>query len=302
MDYLKKENFQPDFRNIVKTANNQWVDRIPLYEHGIGDGIMDRIAGVRPQEKMWQGSLQEKEEGCREFWEFWRGMGYDTASMEFQITGILIGGGALGAHKEGCIKTREDFEKYPWEELPSRFFEAYLPLMERFEKTRPEGMKAIGGVGNGIFECVQDLVGYMDLCYIKADDEELYADLFKKMGEIHYQIWDTYLEKYADAFCLMRFGDDLGFNSSTLISHEDIRTLVLPGYRRIVDRANFGGIDTDVVCRASQEEIRDYVLDCLEKVKGHGGIAFGSGNSIPDYVSVDGYMTMVDTVRTWRGE
>lgn len=216
-------------------------------------------------------------------------------------------------------------------------------------------MKAIGGVGNGIFECVQDLVGYMDLCYIKADDEELYEDLFKKMGEIHFQIWNTFLEKYADAFCLMRFGDDLGFNSSTLISHEDIRNLVLPGYRRIVDRvhqagkpfllhscgnlfeifdelitatgidakhsnedqighfslwverygdriANFGGIDTDVVCRASKEEIRDYVLDCLEKVKGHGGIAFGSGNSIPDYVSVDGYMTMVGTVRTWRGE
>ncbi len=355
MDYLKKEAFAPDFRNIVKTANNQWVDRIPLYEHGIGDGIMQEIAGIRPQEKMWRGSLKEQEEGCREFWEFWRGMGYDTASMEFQITGILIGGGALGAHKEGCIKTREDFEKYPWEELPVRFFETYRSLMELFEKTRPQGMKAIGGVGNGIFECVQDLVGYMDLCYIKADDEELYEDLFKKMGEIHFQIWNTFLEKYSDAFCLMRFGDDLGFNSSTLISHEDIRNLVLPGYRRIVDRvhqagkpfllhscgnlfeifdelitatgidakhsnedqighfslwverygdriANFGGIDTDVVCRASKEEIRDYVLDCLEKVKGHGGIAFGSGNSIPDYVSVDGYMTMVGTVRTWRGE
>ena len=32
----------------------------------------------------------------------------------------------------------------------------------------PEGMKAIGGVGYGIFECVQDLVGYEDLCYMRA--------------------------------------------------------------------------------------------------------------------------------------
>ena len=48
MDYLKKEAFAPDFRNIVKTANNQWVDRIPLYEHGIGDGIMQEIAEIRP--------------------------------------------------------------------------------------------------------------------------------------------------------------------------------------------------------------------------------------------------------------
>ena len=29
------------------------------------------------------------------------------------------------------------------------------------------GCKAIGGVGYGIFECVQDLVGYEDLCYMR---------------------------------------------------------------------------------------------------------------------------------------
>ena len=49
-------------------------------------------------------------------------------------------------------------------------------------------------------------------------------------------------------------------------------------------------------------EIRAYVIDCLEKVKGHGGIAFASGNSIPDYVPTEGYLAMVDTVRQWRGD
>ena len=50
------------------------------------------------------------------------------------------------------------------------------------------------------------------------------------------------------------------------------------------------------------EFIRAYVLDCLEKVRGKGGIAFSSGNSIPDYVPTEGYLAMVDTVREWRGD
>ena len=354
MDIWKTVPFEPDYHNIVQAASNRWPNRLPLYEHGIGDGIIEAISGARPQEKMWRGTSSEQAEGCREFWEFWKSAGYDTASMEFQITGILPGGGALGAHKDGCIKCCEDFERYPWEELPFLFFEKYAPLIQTFSSSCPAGMMAIGGVGNGIFECVQDLVGYMDLCYMKADDEELYRDLFYKMADVHFQIWDRFMEQYSDSFCLLRFGDDLGFDTSTLISHDDIFQLVLPGYKRIVERVhqagkpfllhscgnlfdifdeiielsgidakhsnedkighfsvwverygdrigNFGGIDTDVVARYSSSEIREYVKDCLDKVQNHGGIAFGSGNSIPDYVSAEGYMTMVETVRSWRG-
>ena len=65
---------------------------------------------------------------------------------------------------------------------------------------------------------------------------------------------------------------------------------------------NFGGIDTDVLCRQSPEYIRDYVLDSLSRTAGHGGIAFASGNSIPDYVPTEGYLAMVETVRDWRGD
>jgi len=65
---------------------------------------------------------------------------------------------------------------------------------------------------------------------------------------------------------------------------------------------NFGGIDTDVLCRQSPEYIREYILDCLGKVAGKGGIAFASGNSIPDYVPTEGYLAMIETVREWRGD
>ena len=63
---------------------------------------------------------------------------------------------------------------------------------------------------------------------------------------------------------------------------------------------NFGGIDTDVLCRYPETYIKDYILDCLDKVQERGGIAFSSGNSIPDYVPAEGYLAMIDTIRAWR--
>lgn len=40
----------------------------------------------------------------------------------------------------------------------------------------------------------------------------------------------------------------------------------------------------------------------IESAVDHGGVAFGSGNSIPDYVPVEGYLAMINAVREYRGE
>lgn len=352
---MKKYEFTPDYQNIVMAARNQAAPRLPLYEHIVCGEIMEQITGVNPCSMMSSSDPVEMEEGYVRFWDFWKQMGYDIISFECSTCGILPGGGALGAHKKGVIQSRADFENYPWDTLCDAYFERYAPIFRILEKTRPEGMKAVGGVGNGIFECVQDLVGYIDLCFMREDDPELYADLFRRMGQLHVQIWKRFLAEYADAFCVMRFGDDLGFNTMTLLSEADIKTHILPWYRQITDLVheagypfllhscgnllkvfddiislanidakhsnedsiahfsvwaerfgdrigNFGGIDTDVLCRQTPEEIRAYVFDCLEKVKNCGGIAFSSGNSIPNYVPLTGYLAMIEAVRDWRGD
>ncbi len=95
-------------------------------------------------------------------------------------------------------------------------------------------MKAVGGPGNGVFELVQDVVGYEQLCLISIDDADLYQDLFDTVGNMMRRIWDEFLRRFGDLYAVSRFGDDLGFKSSTLLSPEDIKTNIIPQYQRIV--------------------------------------------------------------------
>jgi uroporphyrinogen decarboxylase len=48
--------------------------------------------------------------------------------------------------------------------------------------------------------------------------------------------------------------------------------------------------------------MKDYISEVVAKSKGHGGFAFGSGNSIPYYVPVAQYIAMNEVVREIRGE
>lgn len=348
------KKFQPDYTNIVKSARNIYVERTPLYEHIISPTVMEEITG-KSFANLYNGDRRDKREFFRNYCEFFKTMGYDTVSYECGIGGVMPGSGALGAHKPGVIKDREDFIKYPWEEVYDLFFKAYTMDLELLRETMPQGMKAVGGPGNGVFECVQDIVGYTDLCYIGIDDPELYGDLFKAVGDMMFGIWTEFVHKYGDIYGVLRFGDDLGFKSNTLISAEDIKEHILPQYKRIVDLSheggkpfllhscghifnimeelieyvgidakhsnedqiapfpywvdtygdrigNFGGVDTDVLCMKSQEEIKEYVNEVMKASIGKGGFALGSGNSIPDYIPAKGYLAMIESAREFRGE
>jgi uroporphyrinogen decarboxylase len=65
---------------------------------------------------------------------------------------------------------------------------------------------------------------------------------------------------------------------------------------------NFGGVDTDHLCRKTEAEIREITLNAVRGAQGHGGFALASGNSIPDYVPVEGYLAMVNALREYRGD
>ena len=226
--------FQPDYKNIVDAAKNIKPQRIPLYEHSISYDIIEEMTGKKFIHLYHEGASGKKE-FFKNYCDFFKNMGYDAISYEEGVGPIMPGSGALGGHKEGVIKTREDFLKYPWEEISDLYFKSYSEHFDLLREVMPDGMKAIGGVGNGVFECVQDIVGYTELCYIRMDDMELYADLFSRVGKMLYEIWEKFLKTYGDIYCVCRFGDDLGFKSDTLICHDDIKKYIVPQYKNVVD-------------------------------------------------------------------
>lgn len=347
------ETFQPDYRHLVNAAYNRKTSRLSLYEHHIDmPKVMATVlntdmtfptGGTRDE---WKAYFEKV---CR----FWREMTYDTVSFECGICDILPGHGAIYGGMPGPIQNRADFERYPWADIPRIFWDTYAPQLQALEAAMPDGMKAIGGCGYGVFEISEDLVGFENLCLMLFDDPELVTDLFVKIGDLMAELWSEVLRRHGDVYAICRMGDDLGFKSSTLLPPESLIRHVVPQYRRIVKLAHdagkpflwhscgcifdvmeaviatginakhsnedqiapfdtwidkfgsrlglFGGIDVNDLCVMKPQEIFESVVEKGRRFrKAANGYALGSGNSIPGYVPVDGYLAMVEAAKKIR--
>ena len=232
--------FAPDYHNIVQAASNRTPARVPLYDHIVSDAVMEKILGVKFAQYL-DGPEKDLDRYFAHYCGFFRQMGYDTVSFERSVGRILPNGGALRHHSPPAITDRKSFENYPWDQVEELYFDAFGPLFAALGRNMPAGMKAVGGIGYGVFECTQELTGYEGLCYIRYDDEELYQAIFQKVGDMLAALWKRFLREYGDIYCVCRFGDDLGFKSSTLIDSQDIRGFILPQYKRIVDMVHAAG-------------------------------------------------------------
>ena len=346
-------NFEPDYRNIALAALNKFPYRLPLYEHNISPEVVEAILGKQLPDL--QGSLADRKEYFRLYTNFCKENGYDVVPFEGCITELIQGGEALCGRTGSIIHTMKDLEEYPWDDKVEEYFNRFELSFQALTEVMPAGMKAVGGIGNGIFEVVQDFVPLTELAYLQIDEPEVYAELWKKVEQLMLTIWQRFLVTYADTYAVCRMGDDLGFATSTLISPQDISTHIIPGYAHIgelvhsfnkpfllhscgaifpvmdeiIAKANinakhsnedniapfqtwielysdriglFGGVDMNVLCLNKGPEITDYVNEILHCMKGLPGLAIGSGNQIADYVPPESFLTMVETVRRFRGE
>lgn len=346
--------FQNDYRHMLDVLANRRPRRLPVYEHIIDPTIMEAILGQRFA-ALAGGTAADRDEFFRHYCRFFREMTYDTVSFEMTIVDQLPDHGAIFGGRPGPIQNRADFERYPWDDLSARYWAAAEPMFESLVRQIPPGMKALGGVGNGVLEISEDLVGFERLAYLQADDPEVFAELYVKIGDLMLDLWTTLLERYGDAFAICRFGDDLGFKTSTLVSPTVIREHVLPQYRRVIGRIKaagkpflwhscgcifsimddvialgidakhsnedciapyerwiesygdriglLGGIDLDILCQKKPHEIYEIVLErgrCYRRMA--KGYALGTGNSIPDYVPVEGYLAMLRAAQRLREE
>lgn len=236
---MTSKDFSPDYRNILEVLHNRRPARLPLYEHAIDPPFISKVIG---RELLLQGTAKaDYEEYYRTVSSFWKDMTYDAFAYEAAICEILPGHGAINGGMPGPIQTREDFERYPFDEFPELFWKTYTPHLEAIRAVMPQGMKVWGGCGYGIFETSEDLVGFENLAVMQYLDPELFADLYRKIGDLFSTLWSEMVKRYSDIFVFFRMGDDIGFKTATFFEPEVIRQHLIPQYKRVIDivhRAN----------------------------------------------------------------
>ncbi len=230
---MASKEFLPDYSNILDVLHNRRPARLPLYEHAIDPPFISKIIG---RELCLQGNAKsDYEEYYRTISKFWLDMTYDAFAYEAAICEILPGHGAINGGMSGPIQTREDFERYPFDEFPELFWKTYTPHLEAIRTVMPRGMKVWGGCGYGIFETSEDLVGFENLAVMQYLDPELFADLYRKIGDLFSTLWTEMVRRYSDIFVFFRMGDDIGFKTSTFFEPEVIRQHLVPQYKRVID-------------------------------------------------------------------
>lgn len=231
--------FEPDCRHFIAAMRNRRPARLPLYEHNVSVAVMEKISG-ESFAGLERGDARDLAAFFRHYCRFFRAMTYDTVSYEVCISSILPGNMAIRGGR-GPVQTRSDFASYPWDELPALYWHRARPRFDALAAALPPGMKAVGGVGNGVFELAESLVGLEYLPFMQADDPELYADLYRAIGDLMVNIWREFMPRYGSRFAACRFGDDLGFRTSLLTNPATVREHILPQYRRVIDVVHGGG-------------------------------------------------------------
>jgi uroporphyrinogen decarboxylase len=234
-------DFVPDARHIIDAATNRKAARLPLYEHGFDPGVVEKILGEPVVPLLSSTDFSEKVEGWRRMCRCALDLGYDCIPFERWLVNVVQNGEGLKNHVPPIIENLGDIERYPWDTKVQEFIDLFDADFCAMREALPEGMQAVGGIGCGLFETVQDFVPYLDLAYLRVDEPDAYAMLWKKTGDLMAGVWTWFLKNHAGAFAVCRFGDDLGFRSSTLLLPDDIRTHVIPQYKRVIDLVHAAG-------------------------------------------------------------
>jgi uroporphyrinogen decarboxylase len=130
--------------------------------------------------------------------------------------------------RSGPIQSWADFETYPWP-LPEHIS---YGAVEYLSTVVPEGMKISVNLG-GIFENASWLMGLESFSYALADQPELVAAICQRVGELTAAAAAHAVS--IDEVGMVFLGDDLGFNTGTLVSPRVLHEHIFPHYRRLAE-------------------------------------------------------------------
>ena len=240
---------RPDARAFVDTLmGHRRAARVPLVEYLVDEAVMKPVVtGLLGRAWSDFGPDRASQEAYLDgFIAFWLGLGYDVVRFE---NGLAFGENKLTAadataalgerawadEHRGRIRTREDFERYPWPRLEDHDF---FPF-EYLDRHLPEGMGLLACHAGGIFEHLSWIMSYEGLCLALKEDPPLVADVAARIGGLLEGFTRNLLglERLVAVFP----GDDMGFRTGPLIAPADLKRLILPWHARLAALAHGRG-------------------------------------------------------------
>ena len=129
---------------------------------------------------------------------------------------------------QGVIMSREDLEEFSWPSPDSINIGPILYCADRM----PEGMKVIALIG-GIFEDLRNLMGIEQMAIKSIEEPELPGDVLERLTLLAEVAIDKAAAHPATGAIL--YADDMGFNTSTMLSPAWMREWLIPRHKRLAD-------------------------------------------------------------------
>jgi uroporphyrinogen decarboxylase len=252
---------QPNFENLRRTILRQGPPGpVPFVELLADLGMVEAVLGEKfpvdlsryPDEAFATVSadeLQELAKAAEMFVRFWYEMGYDYVPVPTDIvfdshlmpladTADLpnwVGGERYWQDEtSGPIQSWADFEAYPWPKAG----ELQHIALQYVSGILPEGMKVCVHMPT-VFENAMHLMGLQSLCYALSDQPDLVEAVCQRLGELMTAVAAQVVAW--DSVGMLFQGDDMGFQSGTLVSPDVLRRYILPHHKKVADLAHGAG-------------------------------------------------------------
>jgi len=223
--------------------------RVPIVEYLVDAAVMEPIVtGLLGRAWAEYGTDRaSKKSHLDNFVAFWRRMGYDFVRFEEALPfgeNKVFAADATAARGErawadehrGRIRSREDFERYPWPRLEGHDFFPFEYLAQNL----PEGMGLIACHAGGVFEHLSWIMSYEGLCLALKEDPLLVRDVADRIGGLMEGFYRHILD--FPGLVAVFPGDDMGFRTGPLISPSDLRAYVLPWHKKFAAMTHAKGL------------------------------------------------------------
>lgn len=223
---------KPDFNNLLTVLQRGVPARPTLFEFYLNDRLYAALSGDAVN-YAW-----ETVEHARRVIQAYHAAGYDFATVvgsSFTFPKASQTKKTISLNDGASIHDWESFNSYPWPN-PDQMMDNRLETLAAY---LPEGMKLIVWGPGGVLENVIALVGFDNLCYMLADDEELVAALFDAVGSRMLRYYE--LCAPFDAVGALISNDDWGFGTQTMLNLNDMRRFVFPWHKKIVEAIHAHG-------------------------------------------------------------